>query len=105
MTRIAFIGAGSVEFTRNLLGDIFSFPELAGAEVVLHDIDEERLATAEAMARWTNDTLGAHARISSRLRVAQKNRGAVCYGACAGPPNTSTTYRMDDRPGESRARA
>jgi len=65
MTRIAFIGAGSVEFTRNLLGDILSFPELAGAEIVLHDIDEERLATAEAMARWTNDTLGAHARIST----------------------------------------
>jgi alpha-galactosidase len=65
MTRIAFIGAGSVEFTRNLLGDIFSFPELADAEIVLHDIDEERLATAEAMARWTNATLGARGRIST----------------------------------------
>jgi len=65
MTRIAFIGAGSVEFTRNLLGDIFSFPELTGVEIVLHDIDEGRLATAEAMARWTNDALGAHARIST----------------------------------------
>ena len=63
MTRIAFIGAGSVEFTRNLLGDIFSFPELADAEIVLHDIDEERLATAAAMAHWTNDTLGARGRI------------------------------------------
>ena len=65
MTRIAFIGAGSVEFTRNLLGDIFSFPELADAEIVLHDIDEERLATAEAMARWTSGALGAQARIST----------------------------------------
>ena len=65
MTRIAFIGAGSVEFTRNLLGDIFSFPELADAEIVLHDIDEERLDTAVAMARWTNDTLGARGRISA----------------------------------------
>ncbi len=65
MTRIAFIGAGSVEFTRNLLGDIFSFPELADAEIVLHDIDGERLATAEAMARWTSDTLGAGGRIST----------------------------------------
>jgi len=65
MTRIAFIGAGSVEFTRNLLGDIYSFPELADAEIVLHDIDEERLATAEAMARWTSDALGAGGRISS----------------------------------------
>ena len=65
MTRIAFIGAGSVEFTRNLLGDIFSVPELADVEIVLHDIDEERLATAEAMARWTNATLGARGRIST----------------------------------------
>ena len=65
MTRVAFIGAGSVEFTRNLLGDIFSFPELADAEIVLHDIDEERLATAEAMARWTSDALGARGRIST----------------------------------------
>jgi alpha-galactosidase len=65
MTRIAFIGAGSVEFTRNLLGDIYSFPELADAEIVLHDIDEERLATAEAMARWTSGALGAAGRIST----------------------------------------
>ena len=67
MTRIAFIGAGSVEFTRNLLGDILSFPELAGAEIVLHDINEERLATAAAMARWTNAAVGARARISAQL--------------------------------------
>jgi alpha-galactosidase/6-phospho-beta-glucosidase family protein len=42
MTRIAFVGAGSVEFTRDLLGDILSFPELAGATIALHDIDPER---------------------------------------------------------------
>ena len=65
MTRIVFIGAGSVEFTRNLLGDILTFPELADAEIVLHDIVEERLATAEAMARWTNQAAGAGARIST----------------------------------------
>ena len=39
MARIVFIGAGSVEFTRNLLGDILTFPELAESEIVLHDID------------------------------------------------------------------
>ena len=61
MTRIAFIGAGSIEFTRDLLGDLLSFPELAGADIALHDIDPERLATAEAMARWTADQLGAAA--------------------------------------------
>ena len=43
MTRIAFIGAGSVEFTRDLLGDLLGFPELADIEIALHDIDPERL--------------------------------------------------------------
>src|SRR5215471_6978577 len=63
--RIVFVGAGSVEFTKNLLGDILSFPELAASEIVLHDIDGGRLETATAVARWTNDALGAHATISS----------------------------------------
>ena len=53
MTRIAFIGAGSVEFTRDLLGDLLGFAELGDVEVALHDIDPERLSTGEAMARWT----------------------------------------------------
>ncbi len=65
MTRIAFIGAGSVEFTKNLLGDLLSFPELADATIALHDIDPERLDAAEAMAQWTNKALGAHATIEA----------------------------------------
>ena len=67
MTRIAFIGAGSIEFTRDLLGDLLSFPELAGADIALHDIDPERLETAEAMARWTADQLGAAPTFSTHL--------------------------------------
>jgi alpha-galactosidase len=65
--RIAFIGAGSVEFTRDLLADLLSFPELADCEIALHDIDPERLETAEAMARWTSERLGAQARIETHL--------------------------------------
>src|SRR5437763_572588 len=65
MTRIAFIGAGSVEFTKNLLGDILSFPELSDVTIALHDIDPERLDAAEAMARWTNGALGATATIEA----------------------------------------
>jgi alpha-galactosidase len=64
MTRIAFIGAGSVEFTRDLLGDLLGFPELGEVEVALHDIDPERLNTAEAMARWTAGQLGVAPTIS-----------------------------------------
>lgn len=64
MTSIAFIGAGSVEFTRDLLADLFSFDELAGVEVRLHDIDPERLATAEGIALQVASQLGAKPRVS-----------------------------------------
>ena len=67
MTRIAFIGAGSVEFTKNLLGDLLTFPELSDATIALHDIDAERLDTAAAMARWTSDAVGAGATIEAHL--------------------------------------
>ena len=67
MTKIAFIGAGSVEFTKNLLGDILSFEELKDAHIALHDIDSERLGVAEAMAQYTNRELAGSARITTHL--------------------------------------
>jgi alpha-galactosidase len=59
MPKIVFVGAGSVEFTKNLLGDILTFPELQQCTISLYDIDPIRLDTAERMARWTAQTLGA----------------------------------------------
>jgi alpha-galactosidase len=67
MTRIVLIGAGSVEFTRNLLGDFLSYPELRNAEIVLHDIDPDRLSTAMRMARWTAAALDAEPTIEGHL--------------------------------------
>jgi len=43
MKTITFIGAGSLEFTRELVRDILTFPLLADAEIRLMDIDQERL--------------------------------------------------------------
>jgi len=65
--RIVLIGAGSVEFTRNLLGDILSYAELADAEIVLHDIDPDRLKTAERMAAYVAGELGAAPRVEAHL--------------------------------------
>jgi alpha-galactosidase len=76
MTRIALIGAGSVEFTRILLADLSDFPELAEATVVLHDIDAERLQTAERIAQATNAATGAAFRIETHL-----DRRAALEGA------------------------
>jgi alpha-galactosidase len=64
---IVIIGAGSVEFTRELLGDIFSFPELGSVRVVLHDIDVERLETAEAIARATARAAGVQPDVVASL--------------------------------------
>lgn len=43
MTKIAFIGAGSLGFTASLVRDILSFPLLQDAHIALMDIDAERL--------------------------------------------------------------
>jgi alpha-galactosidase len=65
--KIAFIGAGSVVFTKNLLGDILAFPELHRAEIALHDIDADRLDTAAAMARYVAGVRGASPAITTHL--------------------------------------
>lgn len=41
--KIAFIGAGSFEFTRSLVRDILTYPALQDCTIALMDIDEERL--------------------------------------------------------------
>ena len=50
MARITFVGAGSTVFARNLLQDLFTFPDLRESEIVLFDIDPGRLADTEAVA-------------------------------------------------------
>jgi alpha-galactosidase len=65
MPKITLIGAGSTVFARNLMGDILSFPELAGCTLALHDIDEERLRTSEIVAHRLAGTLDVQPTIES----------------------------------------
>ncbi len=51
MIKIAFIGAGSVGFTRRLLMDILSVPELQDTEFRLMDISRENLEMAVNLCR------------------------------------------------------
>ena len=51
MPKIAIIGAGSVVFTRRLLGDLLSFPSLSDSKIALMDIDAERLEMISGLAR------------------------------------------------------
>jgi len=67
MPTITYLGAGSTVFAKNLLGDIFSFPELAHATIRLMDIDPERLRTSEVVAHKVAEFFGAKPKIEATL--------------------------------------
>jgi alpha-galactosidase len=50
LAKIVIIGAGSHVFTKNLITDFLSYPELRGSTISLMDIDRERLGLATAFA-------------------------------------------------------
>ena len=76
MTKIAFLGAGSTVFSRHLLTDILSYPELAESEIALHDIDAERLGSSQIVATRVAEALGAHPTLT-----ATTDRRAALTGA------------------------
>src|SRR2546423_8493846 len=96
MAKVTIIGAGSVEFTRNILADLCSFSELHGSfSISLHDIDAERLAYAERAARQVVDTTGARYEIAAHPgrrsgvdRPASLNNGIPVRRRT--PPSTTT---------------
>jgi alpha-galactosidase len=65
--KIAFVGAGSVVFTQGLLADLLAFPEFADVHIALHDIDQDRLATALAAARHIAQVRGAKPAVTAHL--------------------------------------
>lgn len=73
MTKITFIGAGSTVFAKNLIGDILSYPELAGSTISLHDIDAERLRTSEIVAHKIAEALG----VSPTIEATTDRRAAL----------------------------
>ena len=58
MTKVTFIGAGSTVFAKNLMGDIWSYPELAEATICLMDIDAKRLKQSQQVAGHITKALG-----------------------------------------------
>ena len=76
MPKIAFLGAGSTVFAKDLLTDILTFPELAGSTIALHDIDPARLETTSRVGQWVAMTLGVEAKIEAHL-----DRRAALEGA------------------------
>lgn len=67
--KITFIGAGSIVFTRELLGDIFLYPELAEATISLMDIDRDRLEMARLVAEELERERGCGNPIETQLAL------------------------------------
>ncbi len=49
--KIAFIGAGSTIFMKNIIGDILKFPTICDSHFCLMDIDKKRLSESEMVAK------------------------------------------------------
>lgn len=76
MTRITFIGSGSIGFTRTLVRDILTFPRLTDAELVLMDIDAERLEFAERSVKRIIELGNYPATVKTTLSRAEALQGA-----------------------------
>ena len=76
MTTICFVGAGSAEFTRQLLRDLLSYPDLGELNLVMHDNDPRRLVLAEQLAKIAVTHHGRQAQVR-----ATSDRRAALSGA------------------------
>jgi alpha-galactosidase len=76
MTKIAFIGAGSFEFTSELARDILTFPRLEDATLALMDIDAERLEFAQRAVARLVEAGKRPAKVSATLERAEALEGA-----------------------------
>ncbi|MCL2204853.1 MAG: alpha-glucosidase/alpha-galactosidase [Defluviitaleaceae bacterium] len=65
--KICFIGAGSLGFTRNLLTDIMSVPELRGAEIAFMDINAHNLEMVTALCQRDLEANGIQTKIQATL--------------------------------------
>jgi alpha-galactosidase len=76
VTKITFIGAGSLGFTRGLVRDVLTFPLLRDATLCLMDIDPERLDFARRAVQRIVDLGGYPAKVEATMDRAEALEGA-----------------------------
>jgi alpha-galactosidase len=76
MVKIAFIGAGSIGFTRGLVRDILTFPALKDATLALMDINPERLEFARKSVQKIVDMGKYPAKVVATMDRAEAIKGA-----------------------------
>ncbi len=73
MVKIAFLGAGSTVFARNVLGDCMCTPSLRDAEIALYDIDAKRLEESEIILKAINKNINS-SRASIKAYLGEEER-------------------------------
>ncbi|WP_309085725.1 alpha-glucosidase/alpha-galactosidase [Chelativorans sp.] len=63
--KIAFIGAGSTVFMKNIIGDVLQRPALGGATIALMDVNPQRLEESAVVAGKLASTLGVPAKVET----------------------------------------
>src|SRR6476620_4780929 len=76
MVKVAMIGAGSVVFSKNLTGDILSYPEFKNATLTYMDVDPDRLQVGADLCRKVAKTLNANPTIEATTDRRQALAGA-----------------------------
>lgn len=76
MPKITFMGAGSTVFAKNVLGDCMMSPVLMDSNILLYDIDPQRLKDSENMLNNINKNNGNKARITACTNRKEALEGA-----------------------------
>ncbi len=76
MTKLAFIGAGSTIFMKNIVGDMFHFEALRDADISLMDIDTQRLEESRMVVEKMIATMGTGATVQATTDRARALEGA-----------------------------
>ncbi|MEN8098538.1 MAG: alpha-glucosidase/alpha-galactosidase [Chloroflexota bacterium] len=103
MPKIAFIGAGSTIFAKNLIGDMLLRPGIDPVTIALHDIDQERLGTSEIVARRVADSVDCQAEIIAttdrRQALEQADYVIAMFQVAGYEPGTVIDFEVPKRYG------
>lgn len=80
--KVAFIGAGSIGFTRKLLADLLTVPEFRNIQVAFTDINPDNLRMVTQLCQRDIDENGLNIRIESTLDRKEAFSGAKYVVNC-----------------------
>lgn len=95
--KIAFVGAGSTVFMKNIIGDVLQRPALQGATIALMDINPQRLEESAIVVNKLVSTLGVPAKVETHTdrRAALDDADFVIVAFQIGGYEPSTVIDFD----------